>query len=503
MVPCCGQDGPLHGCYGGWRVVSLEKHRKCTLMTLLTDGAPPPRSIGIVSHQPDAFFVEGGAYAADLAFVGGEDEFLNPVQDQYAVVQAEVDALLALGVNKIILLDHHEGYLDCASEDGSNAVCDTPVPVTGVDIIVSAEEANQSGIPNPPFNTFFDEDYEADYDYPVVRKDANGDDVYVVGVGYSGGLYKQVGNLMATFDAKGKVVSFDERSGPVSTKKDSLQGISSLLGDVISTSSVSPGLVDGLIQPPAGVKEVWDRIEKTALIQESLTIVGETTNLLQDVGSSTPGVFEANLGRLAAESSLWFARQQYPDLAVDVALKNSGGIRANIAAGPVTRFSIAGALAFNNLLSIVEIDGAQLLAAMENSVAGGSSGGAFGFIDGAKVTYDLSKDPVTQVATLDKPSRVVGLVVTRADGTEVELVNNGKAVKDALSQTFVLATNSFLTNGGGDGYFSLDRLTVATELAETPVGEQEILELYITDFLGGMIDYPNPTPAERANYIEA
>jgi hypothetical protein len=52
----------------------------------------------------------------------------------------------------------------------------------------------------------------------------------------------------------------------------------------------------------------------------------------------------------------------------------------------------------------------------------------------------------------------------------------------------VLATNSFLTTGG-DGYAAF---AAASELAITAVGEQEILERYITEALDGFVDEIDP-----------
>lgn len=68
-----------------------------------------------------------------------------------------------------------------------------------------------------------------------------------------------------TFDGEGHVISVDPCSGPVATTEEALNG-------------------------------------KRANVR----------------GRST------NLGRLAEDSTLWYARQAFPDLGVDVALKNGG-----------------------------------------------------------------------------------------------------------------------------------------------------------------------------------
>jgi uncharacterized surface protein with fasciclin (FAS1) repeats len=90
------------------------------------------------------------------------------------------------------------------------------------------------------------------------------------------------------------------------------------------------------------------------------------------------------------------------------------------------------------------------------------------------------------------PSRVSSLIVTRADGTEDEVIANSVGVGD-LNRTFVMATNMF-TFTGGDDYVSL---AAGTLLGETDVGEQDILENYITGVLGGTVDLVDPPPSPR------
>jgi 2',3'-cyclic-nucleotide 2'-phosphodiesterase (5'-nucleotidase family) len=88
---------------------------------------------------------------------------------------------------------------------------------------------------------------------------------------------------------------------------------------------------------------------------------------------------------------------------------------------------------------------------------------------------------------------VRNLTITRADGTVVQLVNDGVVDAGLLSETFVMATNDFLSTGG-DGYASL---AAADKLEVTSIGEQKILETYITDALGGTVDVPEPLADSR------
>jgi 5'-nucleotidase len=146
---------------------------------------------------------------------------------------------------------------------------------------------------------------------------------------------------------------------------------------------------------------------------------------------------------------------------------------------------------------VLELDATQLIAAAENSVSRfPARDGRFPQVAGMTIEYDASQPGVEGLASLDTPSRVRRLVVTRADGTEDIVIDNFVAQGD-LTRTFVLATNSFLTTGG-DGYASFAE---ATALEETTIGEQAILEQYIQDALGGVVDIDDPPPSPRVNNV--
>jgi 2',3'-cyclic-nucleotide 2'-phosphodiesterase (5'-nucleotidase family) len=203
---------------------------------------------------------------------------------------------------------------------------------------------------------------------------------------------------------------------------------------------------------------------------------------------------ETNLGRLAADSTLWYARQAYPSLNVDVALKNGGGIRDTIVGPTIIGLTLQAALAFDNKLSVIRLTGAQLLAAMENSVSRlPAADGRFPQIAGMSLKYDSSRPGLEGRPSLTTASRVRDLTVTRANGTVVTLVSGGNANAAALSETFVLATNSF-TSTGGDGYAAFG---AATPLQTTTVGEQQLLKEYIKNALGGAVNLADPPPAPR------
>ena len=131
----------------------------------------------------------------------------------------------------------------------------------------------------------------------------------------------------------------------------------------------------------------------------------------------------------------------------DVALTNGGGIRAGKVYPPGTtllRRDIRAELPFGNKTIVLEVTGADLLAALENGVGGVEMGaGRFPHVSGMAFRFDASKPP---------GSRIAGVTV---DGEPLD-----------RSRTYRLATNDFLGRGG-DGY---DMFAGAPRLIDAAAG---------------------------------
>jgi hypothetical protein len=110
------------------------------------------------------------------------------------------------------------------------------------------------------------------------------------------------------------------------------------------------------------------------------------------------------------------------------------------------------------------------------------------------LAFDTAFPALEGRETLSEASRVRELVVSKNDGSVVTLVSNGSVDASALADTYILATNSF-TATGGDGFSAF---AAATVLGATSVGEQAILEGYIQNVLGGVVDViDDPDNPER------
>lgn len=119
------------------------------------------------------------------------------------------------------------------------------------------------------------------------------------------------------------------------------------------------------------------------------------------------------------------------EMDTDVAVQNSGGIRADreFPPGEITRRDIMEILPFDNYAVSAELSGATLLEALEHSVSGWGDGhGRFLQVSGIEFSFDPSADPNDRVV-------------------DVEI--NGEPLDE--SETYTMATNDF-TLGGGDDY---------------------------------------------------
>lgn len=281
-------------------------------------------------------------------------------------VQAEVDRLTAEGVNKIIVLSHSGYNTDIAIAEAT----------TGVDVIVGGHS-----------NTLLGDDEDAAGAYPTMV----GDTAIVQAYAYG----KFLGELNVTFDDAG----------------------------VITEASGAPLLIDGSVAEDQAAK---DRIAELAEPLEEIRnrVVAETSGVLTG-DRAVCRQMECDMGNLIADAML----DRVADQGIDIALQNSGGIRADIDAGEVTMGEVLTVLPFQNTLSTFEITGEVLLAALENGVSQHEDGaGRFLQVAGMTFTVDLSMEP----------------------GSRISDVMVGGAPLD-LAATYGAVSNNYVRNGG-DGF---------------------------------------------------
>jgi 2',3'-cyclic-nucleotide 2'-phosphodiesterase (5'-nucleotidase family)/predicted AlkP superfamily phosphohydrolase/phosphomutase len=158
----------------------------------------------------------------------------------------------------------------------------------------------------------------------------------------------------------------------------------------------------------------------------------------------------------------------------DFAITNSGGLRADLTCPttdspddfcpaftpppfPITRGQVLGVLPFGNLVSTVDINGAELKAFLENGVSSmPAANGRFPQVSGLCFTYDISA-PVG--------SRVTSVVRQAADGT-----CTGAPVDLTAASMYHIAINDFMA-AGGDGYPNVAGRAHSREIMDQTVAD--------------------------------
>lgn len=162
-----------------------------------------------------------------------------------------------------------------------------------------------------------------------------------------------------------------------------------------------------------GVIDSWNKKLSKTVRQK----VGETPiTLTRAYGESS------SLGNLFTDAML----AAVPD--AQLALTNSGGLRADLNAGPITLGDVISAFPFPNELTVMDLTGKSLRNLMEHGAS--LSNGVLQMSRGMEMQYDPRK-PLNQ--------RVVSFTL------------NGKAIAD--TETYRVVTNSFLAPGG-DGFMA-------------------------------------------------
>jgi len=328
-----------------------------------------------------------------------------------AAVQAAVDTLLPLGVNKVIVLAHlqqHANEFELAQQ-----LRDVDVVIAGGSHAIFAKPTDRLRAGDV-----------ASTNYPVFFNAASGEPVTVVN---SGANYRYVGRLVLNFGSDGLISSYDPASGVYATDA---QGV----------------LDTGSFPPNPTVLSVATNLGAIIAAKDGNTY-GRTTVYLNGLRAFVR-TEESNLGDLTADANLWRGRQA--DATVSISLKNGGGIRDSIGAvlgygggaayvpplanpaagkefGEVSQLDIENALRFNNGLSLLTLTAQQLRDTMEWSVAGvapGATTGQFPQASGLWFSYNPANPKMTHTMSGSTPvciatpgSRLQTLVATRAPKT--------------------------------------------------------------------------------------
>ncbi len=363
------------------------------------------------------------------------------INDVASAIQAEVDALQARGVNKIILSTHLQSI---ANEQQL-------VPLlNGVDVVVAGggdellANTDDSLTSNP-----FQPNIEGPY--PIVV-DSRGTAVPIV---TTVGEYRYVGRLEVEFDDNGNVTGFG--GDPILVDPSSVS-VNQATGDRATAGGVVINIEDDLLNP---LQQDFDTI--------SQQIIGSTEVFLNGIRADIRSQ-ETNLGNLVTDAFVFSAKQLGgldPSAQAVIGVTNGGGIRAAIEQGEVTNADVISVLPFANSLVVINgISVSDLVSALENAVSNHpETSGGFLQVSGLKYSFNQYTGKIFSIAL--------------EDGTELYNAMLGGVLEDI---TLDLVTNSF-TAAGGDGFDEFARY-VATDLG---ISYAEALRLYIRDGLGGVV----------------
>ncbi len=378
------------------------------------DFSEDPYLAGLVS--PSIVLDVGGESIGIIGLTTPETVILNlPSKDLVfhdnlaEITQEQVDSLSAQGINKIVLLSHL-GYapdLEVAQA------------VSGVDIVVGGHT-----------NTFLSNTYAGALgEYPTVLESASGEPVLVVQANTKT-IY--LGRLDVEFDGAGILTDWD--------------GDAILLSRYISPDPAVGELIAGLAAPIA---------ELTS------QPVGETSVALTGTSPRLCRIEECLLGNVITNAML-------ENTGADIVIQNGGGIRADIAQGSVSLGDVLNVLPFGNLISTLELTGADVLAALENGVSQvtvddngnplvDGAAGRFPQVAGMRYTFD---------ATKEAGSRIVS----------AEVMTDGEFSALDPESVYRVATNDYMRSGG-DGY------AILVTNAMNPYDQGSPLDQVVADYI--------------------
>jgi len=341
-------------------------------------------------------------------------------EDPATGLQAAVDVLTGMGVDKIVALSHM-GY----EEDLALAAA-----VSGVDVIVGGHSHTFIYTPTAPI--YFYEPQYPQYSelvpagpYPTVVSSLAAEPVLVV-TAFQWGTF--LGQLDVGFDATGLVTEYN--GNPIYLDRDTAKS--------------------------AAMETILDKY-RPALETLITTNVGTTTvDLPISVGGARIcRLGECLMGDLVADAMLWKANEV--EGGYQIAFQNGGGLRAPIMAGAVTMGDVLETLPFGNAIATFELTGTHVLEALENGVSRyPAQDGRFPQVSGMRYTFDASQPAGSRI-------------------TSVEVMSGTEYVPLDPSAVYKVATNDFMRKGG-DGY------TVFNDYAIDPYDFGPALDAALADY---------------------
>ena len=419
----------------------------------------------------------------------------DDLQEVAAYIQASVNALRALGINKIVMVDQ----LDTIERNKALA----PL-VSGIDVMIAGGGHERLGDANDTAVGF--NGHSADFldTFPIVTAGSDGKPTLIVTTDTE---YTYLGRLVVDFDANGEIILPNLNpliNGAYASTEANLQaayGTTQTAEQIIASSTIG-----------SKVDAITDAINNVIISKDS-NIFGYTKVYLE--GDRAFGrAQEVNLGDITADANLFKAKEALGNGSILVSLKNGGGLRASIGAigedggkeppsassvkpaGAISQLDVENALRFDNKLMVFDTTPQGLLNILNYSAGLAPGNGGYAQMGGIRFSYDPTKPA---------GAKVQDVAIYDLDGSIVaKVVDNGVVLAGAPA-TISVVTLSFTANGG-DGYpikanadnfrYLLNDGTLSapvnkaldfTAAASTPVntlGEQKAFEDFLQTFHG-------------------
>lgn len=295
--------------------------------------------------------------------------------DDIESLRGDVQKLTDAGVNKIIALTH-AGYLrdqEYARE------------VAGLDAIIGGHS-----------HTLLGDMEGAAGPYPTMVENPEGAEVPVA---TANNYSKYLGHLVLTFDDEGTLIK--------------AEGAPILLDNSVPEDEAIAARIEEMAAP-------IEELRQNVVAETAAPIGGDRLDCRAR---------ECEMGSLVADAML----DRVKDQGISIAFANGGGLRASIDAGPITMGEIYSVLPFQNTLATFLLDGADVIAALENGASQMEEGaGRFAQVAGLKYTVDPAAEAGSRIS-------------------DVMVMKEGEwAAIDPEAEYGVVANN--YTRNGGDGY---------------------------------------------------
>ena len=346
-------------------------------------------------------------------------------QDElYDTVQSAIDDAIANGADRVIAV----GHLGIEGTTEGWKSTDVIANTTGIDVFLDAHA-----------HEVIEEDLYAD---------KNGDEV----------ILSSTGTKFAYF-------------GQLTLSAD---------GVTENTELITPDSVN--VESSDAAKAAYDAVQTkiddyNAEIEYLYEVLGTAEVELTDTNPSTgewvQRTSETNLGDFVADAYRTVS-------GAEIALVNSGGVRAAVEAGEVTRKDLMDVNPWNNEMCVIEATGQQILDALEHG-ARLYPEACGGFLQVSGLTYEIC-------------SYVESPVILDAQGSFQEIDEsmerrirnvkvNGKAIE--AEKTYTVTGSLYMLTQGGDGFtmFSSDQIVQSEGLPT----DADMLIQYFTEDLNGVI----------------